>query len=63
MGCEELMVGISQILINFHLLLNRYTSLIHADGLEDVAIVGNNGTVDGNGKVDWSTSSLHQLFF
>lgn len=27
----------------------RYTSLIHGDSLVDVAVVGNNGTIDGNG--------------
>ncbi|KAI4364327.1 hypothetical protein MLD38_020435 [Melastoma candidum] len=31
----------------------RHISLIHGDGLTDVVITGNNGTVDGQGKTWW----------
>ncbi|XP_051130077.1 probable polygalacturonase [Andrographis paniculata] len=32
----------------------RYMSLIHGDGLEDVIITGENGTIDGQGEVWWN---------
>ncbi|KAI4310788.1 hypothetical protein MLD38_035738 [Melastoma candidum] len=31
----------------------RHISLIHGDGLADVVITGNNGTIDGQGKMWW----------
>ncbi|KAK3161304.1 hypothetical protein QOZ80_1BG0075430 [Eleusine coracana subsp. coracana] len=31
----------------------RYISLIHGNGLKDVVITGNNGTIDGQGSVWW----------
>ncbi|CAN6374791.1 unnamed protein product [Urochloa humidicola] len=31
----------------------RYISLIHGDGLRDVVITGENGTIDGQGSVWW----------
>ncbi|XP_047341392.1 probable polygalacturonase [Impatiens glandulifera] len=31
----------------------RYGSLIHGQNLKDVVITGNNGTIDGNGKLWW----------
>lgn len=34
---------------------SRYSSLINGDGLEDVIITGNNGTIDGQGAVWWSS--------
>ncbi|CAL4985124.1 unnamed protein product [Urochloa decumbens] len=33
----------------------RYISLIHGNGLQDVVITGENGTIDGQGSVWWST--------
>lgn len=32
----------------------RYISFIHGDGLEDVVITGENGTIDGQGQVWWN---------
>ncbi|XP_078431606.1 pectin lyase-like superfamily protein [Wolffia australiana] len=32
----------------------RYASLIHGDGLRDVIITGDNGTIDGQGDVWWN---------
>ncbi|XP_057818151.2 probable polygalacturonase [Cryptomeria japonica] len=32
----------------------RYISFIHGDGLEDVVITGENGTIDGQGEVWWN---------
>ncbi|CAN1178125.1 Probable polygalacturonase [Linum perenne] len=32
----------------------RYSSFIHADGLHDVIITGENGTIDGQGDVWWN---------
>eukprot|EP01018_Ginkgo_biloba_P004473 Gb_17217 [translate_table: standard] len=32
----------------------RYISFIHGDGLEDVIITGENGTIDGQGQVWWN---------
>ncbi|CAL0317522.1 unnamed protein product [Lupinus luteus] len=32
----------------------RYMSFIHGDGLEDVIITGENGTIDGQGDVWWN---------
>ena len=31
----------------------RYTSLIHGENLTDVAISGENGTINGNGELWW----------
>ncbi|KAK3122514.1 hypothetical protein QOZ80_8AG0614650 [Eleusine coracana subsp. coracana] len=31
----------------------RHISLIHGEGLDDVVITGNNGTIDGQGKMWW----------
>ncbi|KAE8710809.1 Regulatory components of ABA receptor 3 [Hibiscus syriacus] len=32
----------------------RYLSFIHGDGLEDVVITGENGTIDGQGEIWWN---------
>uniref|UniRef100_A0A0C9S615 TSA: Wollemia nobilis Ref_Wollemi_Transcript_12193_2100 transcribed RNA sequence n=1 Tax=Wollemia nobilis TaxID=56998 RepID=A0A0C9S615_9CONI len=32
----------------------RYISFIHGDGLQDVSITGENGTIDGQGEVWWN---------
>lgn len=31
----------------------RHISLIHGEGLDDVVITGNNGTIDGQGRIWW----------
>ncbi|PKA66681.1 putative polygalacturonase [Apostasia shenzhenica] len=41
----------------------RYMSLIHGDGIEDVIITGENGTIDGQGEVWWNMWRQKTLSF
>ncbi|KAK5812168.1 putative polygalacturonase [Gossypium arboreum] len=41
----------------------RYMSFIHGDGLEDVVITGENGTIDGQGDIWWSMWRQRTLQF
>ncbi|KAF6140888.1 hypothetical protein GIB67_042301 [Kingdonia uniflora] len=41
----------------------RYMSLIHGDGLRDVIITGENGTIDGQGDVWWNMWRQRSLKF
>lgn len=41
----------------------RYMSLIHGDGLDDVIITGENGTIDGQGDVWWNMWRQRTLLF
>lgn len=41
----------------------RYTSFIHGDGLRDVIITGENGTIDGQGEIWWNMWRRRTLQF
>ncbi|XP_051137462.1 probable polygalacturonase [Andrographis paniculata] len=41
----------------------RYMSFIHGDGLHDVIITGENGTIDGQGGIWWNMWRLGTLLF
>ncbi|KAL3619194.1 hypothetical protein CASFOL_036764 [Castilleja foliolosa] len=41
----------------------RYMSLIHGDGLQDIIITGENGTIDGQGNVWWDMWNQKTLKF
>ncbi|KAI5595256.1 hypothetical protein BDE02_03G125900 [Populus trichocarpa] len=41
----------------------RYMSFIHGDGLQDVIITGENGTIDGQGDVWWNMWRQRTLLF
>uniref|UniRef100_A0A1D1XDL3 Putative polygalacturonase n=1 Tax=Anthurium amnicola TaxID=1678845 RepID=A0A1D1XDL3_9ARAE len=41
----------------------RYVSLIHGDGIHDVIITGENGTIDGQGDVWWNMWRQRSLLF
>ncbi|KAI5329151.1 PREDICTED: probable polygalacturonase [Prunus dulcis] len=41
----------------------RYTSFIHGDGIHDVVITGENGTIDGQGDVWWNMWRQRTLQF
>ncbi|GMI95542.1 hypothetical protein like AT4G23820 [Hibiscus trionum] len=41
----------------------RYTSFIHGDGLQDVVITGENGTIDGQGDIWWNMWRQRTLQF